>query len=176
MQRHFHREQPPAKTPAPAAGPKPRLEMVQLPIFRVHYRRLEDYLVTVYHMTEFDFLKASGAGPGLVPEYGVSAVLPPAQDAPRRADAIRAGRRTQDVPLILTTLCIDGYIPAGKYIIDTRPEPSAIDYYRALLRRTGTPESKECIAFRQSRRSDKAFIRLAAEIDNQVLAVLRQQK
>ncbi len=127
MQRHFHREQPPAKTPAPAAGPKPRLEMVQLPIFRVHYRRLEDYLVTVYHMTEFDFLKASGAGPGLVPEYGVSAVLPPAQDAQRRADAIRAGRRTQDVPLILTTLCIDGYIPPGKYIIDTRPEPPPID-------------------------------------------------
>ena len=174
MQRHFHREQPPTKTPP--GGPKPKLEMVQLPIFRVHYRRLEDYLVTVYHMTEFDFLKASGAGPGLVPEYGVSAVLPPAQDAPRRADAIRAGRRTQDVPLILTTLCIDGFIPAGRYIIDTRREQPPIEHYRALLRKTGTPESKECLAFRRARRGDKAFIRLAAQIDATVLRALRAQR
>jgi hypothetical protein len=84
--------------------------------------------------------------------------------------------RPHSVPLILTTLCIDGFIPAGRYIIDTRREQSPIEQYRALLRKTGTPESKECIAFRQSHRSDKAFIRLAAEIDNQVLAVLRQQK
>jgi hypothetical protein len=174
MQRHFHREQPPAETPP--AGPKPKLEMVQLPIFRVHYRRLEKYLGTVYHMEGFDFLRATGAGPGLVPEYVVSPTLPPSYDAIRQAEAIRAGRRTQNVPLILTTLCIDGFIPAGKYIIDTRPEPAPIEQYRTLLRTTGTPESKECIAFRQSHRSDKAFIRLAAEIDNQVLAVLRQQK
>jgi len=40
MQRHVHRERRPAK--APAAGPKPVLEMVQLAIFRVCYRRLED--------------------------------------------------------------------------------------------------------------------------------------
>ena len=66
MQRHFHREQPPAKTPA--AGPKPVLPMVQLPIFRVHYRRLEEYLAKVYRMEDFDFLRVTGAGPGLVPD------------------------------------------------------------------------------------------------------------
>ena len=176
MQRHFHREQSPAKTPTTGPGPRPKLEMVQLPIFRVHYRRLEDYLIQVYRMEGFDFMEASGAAPGLVPEYGVSAALPPAQDAHRQADAIRAGRRTRNVPLILTVLCIDGFIPAGKYIIDPRPEPSPIKQYRALLRKTGTPESKECSAFRQAHRSDKTFIRQAAEIDNQVLAVLRQQK
>lgn len=174
MQHHFHREQLPAKTSA--AGPKPRLEMVHLPIFRVHYRRLEEYLVQVYRMEGFDFLVASGACPGLVPEYAVSPTLPPSADAQRQADAIRAGRRTRSVSLILNVLCLDGYIPAGKYIIDTRPEPSPIEQYRALLRKTGTPESEECGAFRQSHRSDKAFICLAAEIDNQVLAVLRQQK
>jgi len=173
MQHHFHREQPPAK--APAAGPKPTLPMVQLPIFRVHYRRLEEYLAKVYRMVGFDFLRATGAGPGLVPEYAVSPVLPPALDAARQAEAIRAGRRTQNVSLILNVLCIDGYIPPGKYIIDTRPETPPIEKYKVLLRQTGTPESKECSAFRQSRRGDKAFIRLAAEIDNQVLAVLRAQ-
>jgi hypothetical protein len=174
MPRHFHRENAPAK--APATGPKPILEMVQLPIFRVHYRRLEEYLASVYQMEGFDFLLASGAAPGLVPEYAVSATLPAAEDARRRADAIRAGRRTRDVPLILNVLCLDGCIPAGKYIIDTRPEPSPIGQYRALLRQTGTPESKECRAFRHAHQGDKTFIRTAAEIDTQVIAVLRQQK
>jgi len=121
MQRHFHRNRPPAEPPA--AGSKPRLEMVRLPIFRVHYRRLEEYLAAVYRMEGFDFLLASGAVPGLVPEYAVSPTLPLSEDARRRADAIRAGRRTRDVALILNVLCLDGYIPAGKYIIDTRPEP-----------------------------------------------------
>ena len=117
MQRHFHREQSPAK--APAADPKPALPMVQLPIFRVHYRRLEEYLAKVYRMDGFDFLRATGAGPGLVPEYAVSPALPSAHDAARQADSIRAGRRTQNVGLILNVLCIDGYIPPGKYVIDT---------------------------------------------------------
>ncbi len=174
MQRHFHREQPPTKTPA--AGPKPKLEMVQLPIFRVHYRRLEEYVARVYRMEGFDFLTASGACPGLVPEYAVSPTLPPSSDAQRQADAIRTGRRTRNVSLILNVLCVDGYIPAGKYIIDTRPEPPSIDQYRALLRRTGTPESEECRAFRRAHQGDTAFMRLAAEIDTQVLAVLRRQK
>lgn len=124
MQHHFHRERPPAKTPA--AGSKPKMEMVQLPIFRVHYRRLEEYLAAVYRIEGFDFLLASGAVPGLVPEYAVSPTLPPSEDARRRADAIRAGRRTRDVALILNVLCLDGFIPAGKYIIDTRPEVANI--------------------------------------------------
>jgi len=174
MPRHFHRERMPTKITA--ADPRPILEMTQLPIFRVHYRRLEEYLAKVYRMEGFDFLLASGAVPGLVPEYAVSPTLPPSEDARRRADAIRAGRRTRDVPLILNVLCMDGLIPAGKYIIDTRPEPPPIDQYRALLRRIGTPGSEECRAFRRAHQGDKEFIRLAAETDTQVLAVLRQQK
>ena len=72
-------------------------------------------------------------------------------------------------------LCLDGFIPAGKYIIGTRPEPSPIEQYRALLRQTGTPESKECIAFRRAHHNDKAFTRLAAETDTAVLNALREQ-
>lgn len=172
MQHHFHREQP-AKTPT--TGPRPVLEMVQLPIFRVHYRRLEEYLAAVYHMEGFDLLRATGAGPGLVPEYAVSPTLPPAQDTARQADAIRTGRRTQNVGLILNVLCFDGFIPAGKYIIDTRPEPPPIDQYRSLLRQTGSPESKECRAFRQAHQADRVFIRLATGIDTRMLAALRQK-
>ena len=89
-------------------------------------------------------------GPGPVPDYAVSPALPPSED----------GRRTRNVPIILNVLCLDGFIPAGKYIIDTRAEPAIIDQYRALLRQTGTPESKECIAFRRAHHSDKTFSRL----------------
>lgn len=41
--------------------------MAQLPIFRVHYRQLEEYLAKFYRMENFDFLGAAGAGAGLVP-------------------------------------------------------------------------------------------------------------
>jgi hypothetical protein len=174
MQHHFHREQPPAKTLA--VGPKPVLEMVQLPIFRVRYRRLEDYLARVYRMEGFDFLLASGAVPGLVPEYAVSPTLPASEDARRRADAIRTGRRTRDVALILNVLCLDGFIPAGKYLIDTRPEMPPIEHYKALLRKSGIPLSAECIAFRDAHRQDRAFTRFAAEIDTAVLNALREQQ
>jgi hypothetical protein len=150
--------------------------MTQLPIFRVHYRRLEEYLEKVYRMEGFDFLLASGAVPGLVPEYVVSPTLPPSEDARRRADAIRAGRRSRDVGLMLNVLCLDGYIPAGKYIIDTRPEPAPIDQYRALLRKTGNPLSAECVAFRDAHRQDRVFTRIAAEIDTAVLKALRDQQ
>ncbi len=77
--------------------------------------------------------------------------------------------------LILNVLCIDGYIPPGKYIIDTRPETPPIDQYRALLRQTGTPESEECSAFRRAHHGDKSFTSLAAEIDMAVLNALREQ-
>lgn len=169
---HFHRDKTPA---APQAGPKPKLDMVQLPIFRVHYQKLEDYLCRIFHFDGFDFLRASGAVPGLVPEYQIGPDLPPSSDAARRADSVRSGRRTQDVPLILTVLCRDGYIPPGKYIIDTRPLTPPLEKYKTLLRQTGTPESKECRDFRAAYRHDKTFTRLAAEIDTQVLSVLRSQ-
>lgn len=174
MQHHFHRQRRPTKALAP--GPKPILEMTQLPIFRVHYRRLEQYLAKVYRMEEFDFLLAAGAVPGLVPEYAVNGALPPSDDARRRADAIRAGRRTRDVPLILNVLCLDGLIPAGKYIIDTRPETPPIEHYKLLLRKTSNPLSAECIAFRDAHRRDRAFTRLAAEIDTTALDALREQQ
>jgi hypothetical protein len=128
---------------------------------RVHYRRLEEYLAKVYR---------------LIPEYAVSPTLPPSQDAHDRADAIRSGRRSRDVALILDVLCLDGFIPAGRHIIDTRPEtPPIRPVSRALLRQTGTPESEECIAFRDAHREDRAFTRPAGEIDRAVPNALGEQ-
>jgi len=106
----------------------------------------------------------------------VAPSLPPSEDAQRRADAIRSGRRTRDVPLILTVLCADGYIPAGQHIFDTRPETPPIEHYKALLRKTVSPLSAECIAYPDARRQDRAFPRLAVEIGTAVLNALREQQ
>jgi len=79
------------------------------------------------------------------------------------------------VPSVLTVLWADGYIPAGRYLIETRPETPPVEHYKALLRKSGGPLSAECIAFRDARRQDRAFTRLAAEIDTAALNALREQ-
>jgi hypothetical protein len=174
MNHHFHQNRPPARTPP--AKDKPTLEMIHLPIFQVHYLALEEYLSRVYRIEDFDFLFASGVTPGTIVEYVVSGKLPPSDDYRRQADTIRAGRRVGNVALILNVLCIDGYIPAGKYLFDTRPKPTLLESYRRLLRQTGTPQSKECTAFRRLHAHDKTFTRQAAEIDTQMLSALRNRQ
>ena len=83
----------------PQNGPKPTLPMVQLPVYRVKQRHLEAYLAKVYRMDGFDFVLATGATPGMCPEYLVSPALPPAISAQQEADRIRQGRRTRNVGL-----------------------------------------------------------------------------
>ena len=74
---------------------------------------------------------AAIAPPGVVLEYTVQAAIPPSPDVVRQADNIRRGQRSRNVPLILNVLCLDDYIPAGRYIIDTRPEPLSAGRHRA---------------------------------------------
>jgi hypothetical protein len=170
---HDHRQRP-AVSPR-QCGQKPVLSMVQLPIYRVRQRHLEAYLATVYRMDEFDFLMAAGATPGMCVEYAVSPTLPPAGTAVDQADRIRRGRRTRNVGLILNVLCLDGYIPAGKYIIDTRPEPPPAQVYRALLIETRNPNDPRCAAFRREHRDHRAFTQLAAQMDKAVLEARLEQ-
>lgn len=146
--------------------------MTQLPIYRVKQRHLETYLALVYHMTGFDLLRATGAIPGQCPEYQVNPILPPAWTAKEAAERIRHGNRTQNVGLILNVLCLDGYIPAGKYILDTHLEPPPGQVYRDLLMRTEDPDHPACVAFRQEHRQDRAFTQLAVRMDQ----VARAQK
>ena len=158
------------------SGQKPVLPMIQLPIYRVKQRHLEVYVATVYRMDDFDFLMAAGATPGMCVEYLVNPALPPARNAAEDADRIRRGHRTRNVGLILNVLCIDGYIPAGKYIIDTHLEPPPAQVYRALLLQTGDPTHPECVAFRWEHRHERAFAQLAARMDEVVLESRRTQK
>ena len=128
-------------------------------------------------MEGFDFLLASGAAPGLVPEYAVRPILPPAEDAQRRADAIRTGRRTRDVPLIFTVLCLDGSASRPASTLST-PGPSrrSSTSTAPCCGRPGRRTQKSAVPSGVRIQGDKTFIRTAAEIDTQALAVLRQQK
>jgi hypothetical protein len=168
--------QPPTATLPRQNGPKPTLQMTQLPVYRVKQRHLEAYLARVYRMNGFDLGLATGTTPGMCPEYVVRPALPPAASARQEADRIRQGHKSRNVGLILNVLCLDGCIPAGHYTIDTHPEPPPGQVYRALLMKTGDPGHPECIAFRREHCHERAFTRLAAQIDKMVLEAQRQPR
>ena len=77
----IRRPQKPRPPRQPPAGPRPALPMIQLPIFRVKSRDLEDYLFQVYRISGFDFLLATGMKAGECPEYAVQATLPQGPDS-----------------------------------------------------------------------------------------------
>lgn len=160
----------------PADKPKPKLPAIHLPHYRVHYTDLETYLGAVYRMRDFQFFKATGFAPGLVPEYTVTGVLPPSWESQNKAERIRNGQRTSDLLLILNVLCLDGFIPAGKYLIDTKVKTPPLEVYRALLETHRNPRANECVQFREKHRNDKDFTKKAAVLDNAVDEWLRSQQ
>lgn len=171
------RRQPPPK-PAwkwPENKPKPRLPMVHLPHYRVHCSDLEQYLETVYRVPEFNFCAATGHARGMAPEYIVTGQLPPAWESRNAAERIRNGQRSNNVQLILNVLCLDGFIPAGHYTMDTRPKTPLIERYRALLDKHGDPLAYECIQFREKHSGDKEFAKKAAVLDSAIAKWLRSQ-
>jgi hypothetical protein len=160
-----------AASPRPQKA-KPTLTMLHLPHYRVKQRHLEAYLSKVYRMEGWDFLLASGATPGLCVEYQVNPAIPPAGNFRHDADNIRRGHRSRNVPLILNVLCLDGYIPAGTYIIDTHPEPPPGQVYRALLMRTEDPSHPACVAFKRAHQHSRGFMQAAVQMEKAV----REQK
>jgi hypothetical protein len=160
----------------PDDKPKPKLPAVHLPHYRVRSEAISKYLALVYKMRDFDFCRATGCVPGIVPEYRVTGELPPSWDSPRKAERIRNGQRTSDVALILNVLCLDGFIPAGLYVIDTKPETPRIDIYRVLLKKHRDPSHAECTAFRDKHKNEPDFMEKAATLDNAVLEWLKNQE
>ena len=73
-------------------------------------------------------------------------------------------------------LCLDGYIPAGKYIIDTRPETPLSQVYRALLMKMGDPNHPRCAAFKREHHANRAFMQLAVQMDKAVAEAQREQE
>jgi hypothetical protein len=150
--------------------------MYQLPIFRVKMADFELYLRKVYRTEDFDFLVAAGLTAGECPEYTVQARLPEAGEYVRKAADIRDGRRSRNVPLLLNVLCIDGYRPAGKYVIDTHPQPRAIDVYTLLIKTRLDPDDPDCVAFKSARLGDKLFTSQAATLDKMVREAVQAEK
>ena len=112
---------PPRPTTAASERPKPVLPMTQLPIYRVKQRHLEAYLAKVYRMDGSTSCGVRGHPRNVPGIPGRPACRQPGRQ--QEADRIRRGHRSRNVALILNVLCLDGYIPAGTYTIDTHPEP-----------------------------------------------------
>jgi len=171
------------RPPRPArSGPRPKLAMTQLPIFRVKSADLEDYLHEVFRTRDFKFLFAAGVAQGECPEYVVQPALPASHAYVHQANDIRAGRRSRNVALILNVLCLDGFIPAGKYIIDTHPQPRAIDVYTSMVKARLAAHDLDCLrnpaclAFKEGRREDRRFMTQAAEVDKVAEEVIARER
>ncbi len=113
----LNRRSKPAKDHIMPTDPKPKLAAQIIPVFRVRYRDLENYILRVFGI-EFDLLFATGCTNGMCPEYQVGSQQ--SLTTGRQANDLRRGQRTRNLQLILEVLFADGYIPAGRYIIDTK--------------------------------------------------------
>lgn len=157
----------PAKKHRPMpTNPKPVLEVIQVPVYRVHHTKLEAYIEQVFGF-EFDFLMAVGITEGQCVEYTVTGDIPTTEWL-RRADELRSGRRSRSATLILAVLCHDGYIRQGHYTVITHPLPDPTVAYTHLLYKTLDPDAPECQAFRERNRGNATFVQRAAILDAKV--------
>jgi hypothetical protein len=144
-------------------NPKPSLELRHLPVFQVHYTKLEAFIKKVFGF-DYDFLFAAGVTEGMGVEYRVTGKLP--GDAwVRKAEELRRGRRSKEIILILAVLAHDGFIPAGQYLIITRKLPVPIDVYTDLINQTKNPQAPECLAFKAKHKGDVVFQKRASILD-----------
>lgn len=117
-----------------------------------------------------------------LPHFVVAALLAAVVgDLGHVAQAERIGRlghaqRTSDMLLILNVLCLDGFIPAGRYMVDTKLRRPAIEVYQALLEKHRDPQARECVQFRERHRGNPGFVKRAAVLDNAVSDWLRKQQ
>jgi len=165
----LHRNQYQLPKPVPVwKGPKPKLPMFVTPICRVHFRDLQEYLATVYKMVGYDIQRMTGASADMTPEFNVTGTLPDTPNIWQQIDRIRRGHKGRNLRLIMELLCKDGFIPAGKYIIDMTPGPVPLDVYRDALYRTGDPLDVECMRIKETNKGDRDFVKQAAMLDEKV--------
>ena len=152
---------------------KPRLKAKVIPVFRVHYQDLEEYIQQVFGF-EFDFLFATGFVNGMCPEYQVTGSIPPIME--NQVQDLRQGRRTKNVMLIVNVLVRDGYIPAGKYIIDTHKRPDPTNVYHSLLLQTRDPLAPECLQFKEEHKGDLQLMDRVKTMDEAAIEQLKRAR
>ncbi len=150
-------------------GPKPSLPMKVLSVFRVNHRDLEIYLRLVYKMEDYSVINATGSQGGLTPEYLVDGSLPPAANIRQLVDNIQRGRRTRNLGLILNLLCQDGFIPPGKYVIDTTKVQTPIERYTEILNSTQDCFDRRCIAIKDENLGNIEFINQVKILEGKLL-------
>lgn len=151
----------------------PKLQITHTPPFhRIYYRDLETYLAQVYRVNGFNVLKAAGVTHNIYPEYLIQGVIP--KQLRQEAARIRVGAKSSLI-LTLETLCVDGHIPPGHYIIDTYRETPPLDIYKRLLQRHLDPMHPECIHFKERHLGNSHFRKLARVIDLSLVEWLKKQ-
>lgn len=163
-----NRYKPPKPIP-PWKGPKPDLPMQVTPICRVHFKDLQRYLQTVFKMVDYDVHLNTGARAGMTPEFTVTGILPDTPNLWQQIDNIRRGHLRSKLDMILNLLCRDGFIPAGKYIIDMTPGPPPLDEYRNALHQSGDPQGVECMRIKEENKGDRIFTKQVAMLDKRVV-------
>lgn len=156
-----------SRGPAPIkewTGKKPKLSMQVAYLCRVHYLDLQAYVAKVYRLRDYDILKSLGVVHGVYPEFLVTGRMPSIANIDQQIENIKRGRRTRNLGLILDLLCKEGFIIAGKYVIDTKKAREPINEYTDLLGKHEDPEHQECVAFRKKQR-DPTFRRQADQLD-----------
>ena len=152
---------------------KPKLKAQIVPVFRVHYQDLEQYIQQVFGF-EFDLLFVTGLVNGMCPEYQVTGTIPSA--VAQQANDLRSGRRTRNLLLIINVLVADGYIPAGKYIINTHRRPNPTEVYRSLLLRTRNPQAAECLRFKDEHKGDLQLLERIKVLDQAAIEQLKRAR
>ncbi len=166
LHRNHYKPPQPVK---PWSGPKPSLDMQVTLVCRVRFGDLQAYLSKVFKMQEYDIKRQIGARGGMTPEFDVTGILPDVPNIWQQVDGIRRGRRTRNLGMILDLLCKDGFISAGKYVIDMSEGPRPLDQYRDALYRTSDPLDIECIRIKEANKSDREFTAQAAKLDKRVM-------
>lgn len=154
-------------------NPKPQLKAKVIPVFRVHYQDLEQYIQEVFGF-DYDFMFATGCVNGVVPEYQVTGEIPASMA--NQARDLRQGRRTKNLTLIVNLLAADGYIPAGRYVIDTHKRPDPTEVYRRLLLQTRDPLASECLRFKDTHKDDLVLMERVKVLDQATLDQLKRAR
>jgi len=167
---------PPLKVIKPWSGPKPTLESDITLTCRVKSGVLEAYIRKVYGIRDFDVAKATGARGDMAPEYIVTGVLPPANNIRQQVENVRRGRENRRLWLILDMLCMDGFIPAGIYVVSIDVRETPLDEYLRIVNETHDNDDIRCRELRRVHGKDKEFKKRTRAIDIQLARILEGKK
>ena len=155
-------------------SPRPKLPVIaRPPFFRVHYLALER------HLSRIQAPQLPRVGSRRSQPRALSRI-PHKREIPAEwrslTNRIRTGAPSTDLWLVLTMLCVDGDIPSGWYVIDTKRLRTPLSVYRETLQRTLDPLHHECVQLKERHRNNAHFRKAARIIDRSLLDWLKKKR